>query len=153
MRFILALSLFAFFTTTAVAQDEEVTKIGFANIEEVPVYPGCKGKEEKRKKCFSENISKFVNKNFDLEMISNIGLPEGTHRLAAQFFINTEGKVENIKVRGDYLEVNKELERVLSLIPTVEPGRQNGEAVTTIYSLPVIFAIAGKEDDKKKGKN
>lgn len=129
---------------------QETTAVPFAILEQVPVYPGCKGDNLQLKACMSKSIQRFVNENFDLELVQNLGLPEGRHRLAAQFQISETGTIENVMIRGDYLQVNQELERVIMLIPNMQPGYQDGEAVAVNYSLPVLFAIAPDPDKKKK---
>ena len=131
---------------------QEAKTVPFAGVEQVPVYPDCKGDNDKQRKCLSESISKFINKNFDMELIGNLGLPAGQHRLAAQFEISSEGTIENVLIRGDYLQVNQELERVINALPKMQPGYTNGEAVNVTYALPVIFALAADPDDKKKKK-
>ncbi|NQX76348.1 hypothetical protein [Gilvibacter sp.] len=129
---------------------QEAKTVPFAGVELVPIYPDCKGDNDKQRKCLSESISKFINKNFDMELIGNLGLPAGQHRLAAQFEISSEGTIENVLIRGDYLQVNQELERVINALPKMEPGYTDGEAVNVTYALPVIFALAADPDDKKK---
>ncbi|MAQ98909.1 MAG: hypothetical protein CMD50_06650, partial [Gammaproteobacteria bacterium] len=42
---------------------ENVDVVPFAKIENVPIYPGCdKSSNEKKRKCMSEKIAKFVAK-------------------------------------------------------------------------------------------
>ena len=142
--------LFLLLTCSSLITAQETTAVPFANLEQVPVYPGCKGDNGELKACMSKSIQKFVNENFDLELVQNLGLPEGRHRLAAQFQISATGTIENIMIRGDYLQVNQELERVIKLIPNMQPGYQDGEAVAVNYALPVLFAIAPDPDKKKK---
>lgn len=144
------LVLFLLLTCSSLITAQETTAVPFANLEQVPVYPGCKGDNGELKACMSKSIQKFVNENFDLELVQNLGLPEGRHRLAAQFQISATGTIENIMIRGDYLQVNQELERVIKLIPNMQPDYQDGEAVAVNYALPVLFAIAPDPDKKKK---
>jgi hypothetical protein len=44
-------------------------------------------------------------------------------------------------VRASHRDLEKEALRVINLIPKMEPGRQNGEAVSTSYLLPIIFKV------------
>ena len=53
---------------------ENVPMLPFAMIENAPVYPGFdKGSNEKRRKCFSEKISKFIKKEFDAGCATGLG--------------------------------------------------------------------------------
>jgi protein TonB len=146
----LRLFMLLLFASSGLVWAQETKTVPFATLEQVPVYPGCKGDSADLKACMSKSINKFVNQNFDMELVRNLGLPEGRHRLVAQFQISTEGTIENILIRGDYLQVNQELERVVNLIPNMEPGYVDGEAVQVTYALPVLFAIAPDPDKKKK---
>ena len=54
----------------------EEADVPFATIENVPVYPGCKGDDNaKLKKCMSDKVSAFVAKHFDMKMIEALNLP------------------------------------------------------------------------------
>ncbi|MFZ2284714.1 MAG: energy transducer TonB, partial [Lutibacter sp.] len=48
------------------AEEEEVTEdVPFAIIEDVPVFPGCKGSKAELKECLQDKISKHVNSKFN----------------------------------------------------------------------------------------
>ena len=40
---------------------QETTAVPFAILEQVPVYPGCKGDNLQLKACMSKSIQRFVN--------------------------------------------------------------------------------------------
>lgn len=51
-----------------VEEVEEDIEVPFAVIENVPIFPGCeKGNNDKKKKCMSDKISKFVVKKFNTD--------------------------------------------------------------------------------------
>lgn len=113
--------------------------IPFGVIEEVPVFPGCEDATDK-KKCFEQNISAFVGKNFDVKMASGLGL-EGKQRIMVQFRIKADGTVSKIKARAPHPKLEDEATRVVSILPTMEPGKAKGKKVSVIYSLPIVFAL------------
>ncbi len=69
--------------------EEGVVNIPFSVIEDVPIYPSCeniKGKLQKRK-CLSDQVMKFVQKNFDTELAAELGL-EDRQRISVEFKID-----------------------------------------------------------------
>jgi len=52
-----------------VVEEEEIEKdIPFAIIEEPPVFPGCKGTKEQKKKCLQEKITQHVAKSYNTNL-------------------------------------------------------------------------------------
>ena len=70
----------------------------FAVIENVPVFPGCeRGKQfEKRRKCMSEKIAKFVQRRFNTDLAGDLGL-SGRQRINVIFKIDKRGNVTRCK--------------------------------------------------------
>lgn len=136
--------------------DSEMTKadVPFATIENVPIYPGCKGDDNiELKNCMSSKISEFVNHHFDMKKIEAKDLPAKIYRTAVQFKIDKQGNVVDVRARADYPEIENEAVRVISNLPQMKPGKQRGKEVGVLYSLPIIFKVeAPKKVDKKRNK-
>ena len=121
---------------------EEVADVPFAVIENVPVFPGCekeKGNEAK-KKCMSEKVSRFVNKKFNTELGSELGL-SGITKIYVQFKIDKSGSVTQIQARAPHPRLQKEAQRVVGSLPKMTPGKQRGKSVGVLYSLPIVFKV------------
>lgn len=59
-----------------------------------------------------------------------------------QFIVNSEGKVENVKVvRGVDPLLDAEAVRVIGSSPFWEPGKQRGREVSVAFTFPVVFAL------------
>ncbi|WP_405377652.1 M56 family metallopeptidase [Nonlabens sp. Asnod3-A02] len=112
--------------------------VPFAIIEEVPHFEDCKGTQTEIKKCTSEKIAKFVNKNFNTEIAQDL---PGRHKIAVQFKIDKNGNVTGVQSKAKSIELQNEAARVINKLPKMIPGKQKGKAVTTIYALPIIFEI------------
>jgi hypothetical protein len=127
---------------TEVREVESTGSVPFAVIEEAPVVPGCEGinSNEERKECMSKKISQFVNENFDVNLAENLGL-KGTNRVYVQFKIDKNGEVVNVQARAPHPDLQVEGERVISQLPQMHPGKQDGEQVGVLYSLPITFQI------------
>ena len=66
-------------------------------------------------------------------------------RVIVQFVIDETGQVGEVKVvRPVSEELDAEAVRVVKTFPKFEPGRQDGEAVSVWYTLPIMFKIQAK---------
>ncbi|MFK2819930.1 energy transducer TonB [Flavobacteriaceae sp. LMIT009] len=119
---------------------EEDVSVPFAVVEKVPVWPGCKGKNNTElRKCFQKKMNKHVMENFKYP---EIALEMGVHgRVFILFNINSDGQVTNIKTRGPDKVLEKEAARIISLVPNMIPGKQRGRNVSVPYSLPISFTM------------
>ncbi|MGO3181378.1 MAG: energy transducer TonB [Aequorivita sp.] len=122
--------------------EEEIADVPFAVIENVPIYPGCENEKGNaaKKKCMSTKISQFINKKFDTNLASDLGL-EGRQRIAVQFKIDKNGKVVDVRARAPHPRLEKEALSVVSRLPDMTPGKQRGKPVGVLYSLPIVFDI------------
>lgn len=146
-------------TVTEVTESEMTTgDVPYAVIENVPVYPGCKGEDNiELKNCMSTKIAEFINQHFDIKKIEAMDLPPKIYRSAVQFKIDKQGNVVDVRARADYPEIENEAVRVVSNLPKMKPGKQRGKEVGVLYSLPIIFKIeppksGGKKRKKRKSK-
>jgi len=121
---------------------EEDISVPFAVVEKVPIWPGCKGKTNaKLKKCFQKNMIEHVKKNFKYpETAIELGI---RGKVFVLFTIDSKGKVSKIKSRGPDRILEKEAERIVSLLPKMIPGKQRGKSVSVPYSLPIHFKYEG----------
>jgi len=122
--------------------EEEIADVPFAVIENVPIYPGCEKESgnEAKKKCMSSKISEFINKKFNTELASDLGL-EGRQRIAVQFKIDKNGNVVDVRARAPHPRLEKEAVSVVQALPDMTPGKQRGKPVGVLYSLPIVFDI------------
>ena len=120
---------------------EEDIEVPFAVIENVPVFPGCEGGDNNAKKrCMSKKISDFVNKKFNTDLASDLGL-SGRQRINVIFKIDKTGSIVGVRARAPHPGLEKEASRVINMLPKMKPGKQRGKAVTVPYSLPIIFQV------------
>ena len=128
---------------TVAEEDEEVVEdVPFMVIENVPIFPGCKGNNQELRNCFSNEISKFVLKRFNGELASDLGLQSGSiQRIFVVFKIDKYGKISNIEARAPHKKLQEEAIRVINLLPEMTPGKQRGKPVSVSYGLPIVFKI------------
>lgn len=113
--------------------------IPFAALDEFPSFPKVLEKN-RSKENFQKELREFFSEEFITTIGNSIGLV-GTHRIYTQFEINTEGIVENIKIRASHPIFEKEARRVLKKLPKFEPGSYQNKKVVSLYSLPIVFKI------------
>ncbi len=125
-----------------VEEEEEVVEdVPFAIIEEVPVFPGCKGTKAQKKACLNKQLTKIVQRSFDSELANELGLAPGKKRIYLQFKIDKDGSITSINARAPHPRLKKEAMRVARKIPKMKPGRQRGRAVRVGYTLPITFNV------------
>ncbi|SNR37082.1 protein TonB [Lutibacter agarilyticus] len=121
---------------------EEVEEdVPFAIIEDVPVYPGCKGNKAKLRACLQEKITKHVNRKFNSELASDLGLSPGIKRIFVMFKIDKTGNITDVMARAPHKRLQEEAIRVVKLLPKMTPGKQRGRPVGVKYSLPIAFKV------------
>ena len=125
-----------------IVEDEEVIDdVPFAIIENVPVYPGCKGTNAEKKACMVEKIRKHVNKKYNTGLAGDLGLSPGKKRVYVQFKIDKTGNIVNVRARGPHKRLEKEAIRVVELLPSMTPGKQRGRPVGVKYTLPITLVV------------
>jgi len=122
--------------------DDVIVEVPFKLIEDAPVFPGCEGASNRMamKKCMEEKIGKFVNKKFNTDLASDLGL-EGRQRIFVVFKIDVNGDIVGVQARATHPMLEKEATRVVKLLPDMTPGKQRGVPVIVSYSLPIVFDI------------
>ena len=111
-------------------------------VSEVPVFPGCEkyATKQERIECFSDHVAKLVRRKFDGGLGAELDL-QGEQRIYVQFTVNKNGDIIDVKANSKSKELKKEAERVAGLLPSMIPGKQNGQPVNVIYSLPIILKL------------
>lgn len=125
-----------------VVEEEEVMEdVPFAIIEDVPVYPGCKGSKAELRACLQEKITKHVNRKFNSDLASDLGLSPGVKKIFVMFKIDKSGNIVDVLARAPHKRLQEEAIRVVKLLPQMTPGKQRGRPVGVKYSLPIAFKV------------
>lgn len=63
-------------------------------------------------------------------------------QVLVNFVVNTDGSISDIKVVKSVCEsLDNEAIRIVKTMPKWTPGKQNGKAVNTRYSLPITYRL------------
>jgi len=126
---------------SAIPQDD--VDVPFAQVEKVPVFPGCEDAENMRD-CFQKQMQKHIGKNFNYpEEAMEKGI-QG--RVNIMFVIQKDGSIGNVRMRSPDKILEAEAARIISLLPQMAPGEHKGNKVRVAYSIPITFKLERKEE-------
>jgi protein TonB len=121
--------------------EEVIEDVSFMIIEDVPVFPGCKGTKKQLKDCFSKKVQKHFSRKFDSDLPNELGLSPGRKRVFIAFKIDRNGKIVNVQARAPHPKIKSEVVKVMNQLPTMKPGRQRGKPVGVKYSIPFTLIV------------
>ncbi len=132
--------------TTKTKKDGKVFKVA----EEMPIFHGCDERTDSpglKKKCSDTNLLQFIFANIKYPKEAEAAGAEGM--VVVSFIIDKSGKVvEPEIVRSVHPLIDKEVLRVIRLMPEWTPGKQEGKAVSVEYKLPIRFKFDDKKDQQ-----
>lgn len=114
--------------------------VGFAIIDEAPIYPGCEGIPLKEfRNCFQSQILEHIKQNFRYPKKAQRKKISG--RVNIMFTIGKEGEISKIRTFGAAKILMDEAHRIISLLPKMKPGKQEGKAVRVPFAIPITFRL------------
>jgi protein TonB len=121
--------------------EEVIEDVPFTIIEDVPVFPGCKGNKKELKSCFNKKMQKHFQRKFNADLPNDLGLAPGKKRIIMLFKIDRQGDIVGIIAKAPHPKLQKEAIRIIKLLPKMKPGRQRGKAVGVKYTLPMRIDV------------
>ena len=121
--------------------EEVIEDVSFMIIEDVPVFPGCKGNKAQLKKCFSKKVQKHFSRKFDADLPNELGLSAGRKRVFIGFKIDKTGNIVNVNARAPHPKIKSEVIKVMKQLPRMKPGKQRGKPVGVKYSIPFTLIV------------
>lgn len=98
-------------------------------VEEPPMFPGGDGE-----------LMKWLQQNIQYPVIAQEQNIQG--RVTLRFVVKPDGSVGEVQIlRPLHPSLDKEAIRVVGRMPKWKPGRQNGNAVSVWFNLPVSFKL------------
>ncbi len=111
--------------------------VPFSMIDKSPAFMNSGNSKDE----FNRNMRDFIQKNFDVNLANSLGLKKGKKRIFAQFKINENGHVVNIKVRAPHPTLKEHTKEMIKKLPLLIPGEKDGKVVKVGYTLPITFDI------------
>lgn len=98
-------------------------------LEQMPEFPGGES-----------SLIKFIQSNLVYPVSSKSKGIQG--KVIIRFCVTSIGNIEKAEVvRGLDPECNKEALRVINLLPTWTPGKQDGKNIRVYYTIPIQFKL------------
>ncbi|MDY4160965.1 MAG: energy transducer TonB [Prevotella sp.] len=114
--------------TEPVKPKEEENKV-FDVVEQMPSFPGG-----------NAAMMNYLSQNIKYPVIAEENGIQG--RVVVQFVVGKDGHISDVRVAKSVdPSLDKEAVRVVRSMPRWIPGKQNGQAVTVRYTLPVTFRL------------
>lgn len=105
----------------------------FTAVEQMPQFPGGEAA-----------LKKYIDSHIEYPVLAAMS---GAHGIViVQFVVDKTGRVGEVKVvRSVDKDLDNEAIRLCKSLPRFAPGRQNGQAVSVWYTLPVTFKQQERE--------
>ena len=126
---------------TVPEEEEIIENVPITMVDQVPVFPGCKGDNNELLKCFNKKMQKHFAKKFDSDLPNELGLSPGKKRLIMLFKIDRTGNIVDIRAKAPHPRLQKEAIRIIKLLPKMTPGKQRGKPVGVKYTLPMRIDV------------
>lgn len=105
------------------------------------VFPGCEGSVEEIRACSKKQFIKHLKDNFKAGRAADLGLQSGEYKIRALIKIDKTGKTSVLKVQGPDKGLDKEVIRVVDLLPQMTAATKEGEPVNVSFILPLTVSI------------
>ncbi|WP_161496048.1 M56 family metallopeptidase [Zobellia sp. OII3] len=112
--------------------------VAFKEVEIPPVFPGCENVDNIQD-CFQRSMYRHISENFRYPQDAQERGIQG--RVLVIFLMDTSGNITHISTRGPDESLEKEAERIISKLPKMTPGQNDGVAVNVPYSIPIAFKL------------
>lgn len=128
-------------TIIEIPVDEEIKEFPMVFVENVPIFPGCKGNNQELKNCFNKKIQKHFQRKFNSDLPNELGLSPGKKRVTMIFKIDKIGNIIDIITKSPHPKLDKEATRIIKLLPKMKPGKHQGKPVRVKYTLPMRIDV------------
>ena len=121
-----------------IIDDTPEPEVSWVTIEEVPIFPGCENKKDKRA-CFGKMMQKHIERVFRYpELEQEMGI-QG--RVNVMFDIKKDGTIGSIQMRGPNKNLENEAARIIGKLPKMTPGKQRDQSVKVSFAIPITFRL------------
>lgn len=159
--FIISLTAFLFLLPFLVYSQETITNQEFTYCEQYPEIKKCskKSSNEEAKKCFNEQIQKYVDKKVSYRRITYVINKTLKDTMTVEDYENIRGKRLRIKnkirlmvgtdkewhvksVDTEYPRLIPYFEKVFKGLPEIKKNaRCSGKAVNLVFNIPIIIEV------------
>ncbi|MBK5722443.1 M56 family metallopeptidase [Dysgonomonas sp. Marseille-P4677] len=118
------------------AKSGEVPDHAFVTVEDMPMFPGGESA-----------MHAFISENLKYPVAAQTAGIQG--RVTVRFIVSKIGEISDVNViRGVDPALDAEAVRVVKAMPNWTPGKQNGIDVPVYFTLPIVYRLKGKTDNR-----
>ena len=115
-----------------------------AVVDQIPLFKSCEEIEKKEQmKCFNEELKKHIDKT--LKFPKKAKKEKIENNVAVVYQITENGEITNIQARARRPEhkllFEEEAKRIISLLPSLIPGKHKGKVVKVNYATIIQFKL------------
>ncbi|MBX2829411.1 MAG: hypothetical protein KTR22_14685 [Flavobacteriaceae bacterium] len=144
MKLFLGLLFSLFYLQNSYSQQIETppleARVPFSIVEKTPIYPGCKNNTTVENKiCTRDAIHDFLKLHFNKNLLRPRHKKVGIH-----FLITKSGDLAEISAANSSRYLEKEIIRIVSLLPKMEPGEHRGKQVGVLFGTILDYSSKKK---------
>lgn len=126
---------------TALEEKNSLEQVPFNSVEEIPKFRNCSDESLDEVDCFNYEMQEHLMQNIIYPEKAVQKRIEGD--IWVSFIITSSGNVKNIVATGPESSdcLKQEAIRVISLLPSFIPGKQNNQDVNVTYTFPISFSL------------
>lgn len=123
---------------------QDLKNLPFIKVTEAPRIEGqiC----EDSKQCFKKYINEYVSQNFNGSIVEGLQIQDEQIKILAYFKVNTNGFVEDVRVRAPLEQLKTEFKKVILSVPKMKPATYEDQVVSMVYSFPLIVKQPKQKD-------
>lgn len=124
--------------TKAVKSTYIPNEILFTLVDELPRFKNCTNNSVE---CFNQGLRKHFLENFNYPKQAIKNKIEG--RVFVRFVIDKEGAVSDVQTfcAGEKKVLEDEVKRIVLNLPKLEAGKEFGQRINVVYSMPIDFKL------------
>lgn len=124
--------------TRSVKSTHVPSEILFALVDELPKFENC---TDNNVKCFNSGLQKHFLTNFTYPKQAVKDKVEG--RVFVRFVINKKGEIGDVQTfsPGNKKVLEDEVKRIVLTLPKFKAGRELGQDIDVVYSMPIDFKL------------
>jgi len=121
-------------------ENNNISEVPFAVIDQVPIFPGCEDLEKKDlRNCFQDKINEHIRNNF---MYPKIAQEMGIQGVVyVEMIIDSDGLIKDIRTRGPDRNLEEAAKELIKKLPRLIPGKINGVTVRVPFSIPITYRL------------
>lgn len=116
--------------------------VAFELVHNAPQHPDCSdtAKDPQGRRCLTQALLKKINSEFNTRLLS--GTENGQRRIIITILIDEKGEIGFTSTNAEDEVFDKEIKRIIALLPTLTPGSHMRKPTRVRLRLPMTFVVS-----------